>query len=57
MIELRWYGNDLEYRVRYFQVDASGAFCGVSDFGPWIEVPRELKPSDWFRAAPEDGSK
>ncbi len=39
MIEFRWFNGVLQYRERGFQVDASGAFCGVTDFGDWIAIP------------------
>lgn len=42
MVELRWWGRRLQYRQRQFQVDASGAFCGLTDFGPWQTVPDEM---------------
>ena len=38
MIELRWMGRQLQYRTREPLIDASGAFCGVSDFGDWKAV-------------------
>ena len=41
MIEFRWVGKDLQYRERSFQVDASGAFCGVTEFGEWQTVPKQ----------------
>ena len=39
MIEFAWSGGELFYRERSFQVDAAGAFCGVTDFGEWKKVP------------------
>lgn len=39
MIEFAWSGGELFFRERSFQVDASGAFCGVTDFGDWKKVP------------------
>jgi len=45
VIELRWVNRSLQYRERSFQVDASGAFCGVTDFGEWKTVqPRREMP-------------
>jgi len=46
MIELRWVGRSLQYRQREFQVDAAGAFCGLTDFGEWqaVENRREMPP-------------
>lgn len=40
MIELRWVDDVLQYRTRGFEVDASMAFCGLTDFGPWRNVPK-----------------
>ena len=39
MIEFRWVGRQLQFRHRFFEVDASGSFCGLTDFGPWNVVP------------------
>ena len=39
MIELRFSNGSLQYRTKNFQVDGSGAFCGLTDFGPWLDVP------------------
>lgn len=46
MIEFRWIGRQLQYRERSFQVDAAGAFCGVTEFGKWqtIQQRREMPP-------------
>lgn len=46
MIELRWVGRQLQYRERSFQVDASGALCGVTDFGDWktVQQCRQMPP-------------
>ena len=46
MIELRWAGKALQYRQRQFQVDASGAFCGVTEFGEWqtVKIRGEMPP-------------
>ena len=45
MIELRWYdyGNRtlLQYRTRQMTMDASGAFCGFSEWSEWMLVPTE----------------
>lgn len=38
MVEFRWIGRELQYRERSFEVDASGAFCGLTDFGDWRTV-------------------
>lgn len=38
MIEMRWSGRTLQYRQRNFCADASGALCGQTDFGPWVDV-------------------
>jgi len=38
MIEFRWVNRELQYRERTFQIDASGAFCGVTEFGEWKTV-------------------
>lgn len=40
MVEFRWVGEELQFRERGFQVDAAGAFCGVTEFGQWQTVPR-----------------
>jgi len=49
MIEMRWNGRDLEFRQRSFQVDASGAFCGVTEFDPWqkVECASDAPEKDW----------
>jgi hypothetical protein len=44
MIEIRWVdvggGNlQLQQRSRGFQVDASGAFCGLTAWSEWEAVP------------------
>lgn len=39
MIEIRIFNAKLQYRQRDFQQDASMAFCGVTDFGEWVDVP------------------
>lgn len=46
MVELRWVGRQLQYRERSFQVDAAGAFCGLSEFGKWqtVQQRREMPP-------------
>ncbi len=41
MIEIRWVGRQLQFRQRAFQVDAAGAFCGVTDFDDWQTVPEQ----------------
>lgn len=41
MIELRWFDGVLHYRERGFQVDASGAFCGVTEWSDWKRVPHD----------------
>ena len=46
MIEFRWVGRQLQFRERNFQVDASGSFCGVTDFGTWqtVKTRPEIPP-------------
>lgn len=44
MNEIRWVadgrGNmQLQHRTRGFQIDASGAFCGVTEWSEWSAVP------------------
>lgn len=53
MIELRWVNRQLQYRQRAFEVDASGAFCGVAEWGHWeiVEQRREIPP--FIKAARE----
>ena len=59
MIELRWVNQtvegekrlSLQYRERSFQVDASGAFCGVTDFGDWKTVPHVALPAEEMQAS------
>lgn len=48
MVEFAWSGGELFYRERSFQVDAAGAFCGVTDFGEWKKVPtlHEFPPQE-----------
>lgn len=41
MIEFRWRNGSLQYRERCFEVDASGALCGLTEFGEWKTVPDE----------------
>ena len=47
MIQLRWRGRTLEYRQRSFQVDASGAFCGVTDYDEWRAVGDFVDERAW----------
>ena len=51
MIELRWVNRQLQYRERSFQVDASGAFCGVTDFGEWKTVEQRREMPAFVKAA------
>ncbi len=46
MIEMRWVGRQLQFRERNFQVDASGSFCGVTEFGTWqtVKTRPEIPP-------------
>jgi len=46
MVEMRWVGRQLQFRERNFQIDASGSFCGVTDFGPWqtVQTRPEIPP-------------
>ena len=53
MIELRWVNRQLHYRQRAFQVDASGAFCGVTEFGKWIAVEQRREMPTFVAAASE----
>ena len=39
MVEFRWVGRELQFRQRSFHLDASGAFCGVTEFSSWESVP------------------
>jgi len=46
MIEIRWLGGvnrKLQQRTREVQVDASGAFCGFTEWSEWSDVPIELE--------------
>lgn len=38
-IDLRWLAGQLEIRHRPFVVDASGAFCGLGEWGEWHPIP------------------
>lgn len=51
MFEFRWAGRQLQYRERGFQVDASGAFCGLSDFGGWKTVQQRREAPPFIEAA------
>jgi len=53
MIEFRWVGRQLQYRERGFQVDAAGAFCGVTEFGPWVTVQQRKEITPFIAAARE----
>ena len=49
MVEFRIVNGQLQYRQRGFQVDASGAFCGVTDFFGWrgieeVDTPKSPEP-------------
>ena len=50
MIEIRWVGRVLEFRQRSFQIDASGSFCGLGDFGKW-EIVRQRREMPRFVSA------
>ncbi len=39
MIELRWLGGVLQYRVLKPHVDASGALCPGTRWTEWMDVP------------------
>ena len=51
MVEFRWVNRQLQYRERSFQVDASGAFCGVTDFGDWKTVQQRREMPTFVDAA------
>ena len=53
MIEFRWVARELQYRERSFQVDAAGAFCGVTDFGDWQTVRNRREMPAFVSAAKE----
>ena len=50
MIELRWIGRVLQYRQRGFQQDASGSFCGITEFGDWETIPDVVGTSGRYDA-------
>jgi len=56
MIELRWVGSQLQYRVRDFEVDASTHFCGLTDFGDWMVVPGQEVTVDFYIPPQNPGS-
>ncbi len=39
LIQLRLIYGRIQYRQRGFVVDASGAFCGLTEFGEWQDIP------------------
>lgn len=51
MIELRWFGKELQVRQRSFQQEASGALCGVTDFGKWETVQQKREMPKFVAAA------
>ncbi len=51
MVEFRWVGRQLQYRQREFQVDASGAFCGLTEFGVWQTVQQRREAPPFIEAA------
>ena len=53
MIELRWVNRTLQYRERSFQVDASGALCGLTEFGKWKTVRQRREMPAFVKAAKE----
>lgn len=53
MIEFRWLGRKLQYRDRSFQVDASGSFCGLTEFSDWKTVEDRREMPTFVEAAKE----
>lgn len=51
MVEFRWVGRQLQYRQREFQADASGSFCGLTEFGAWQTVPQRQEAPPFVEAA------
>jgi len=53
VVEFRWFGRSLQFRQRSFQVDASGALCGLTEFGPWETVEQRKEMPPFVKAARE----
>ena len=53
MVELRWVNRQLQYRCRDFQMDASGALCGLTEFGNWQVVENRREMPKFVKAARE----
>lgn len=51
MFEFRWVGRQLQYRERGFQADATGSFCGLTEFGVWKTVQQRREAPPFIEAA------
>lgn len=41
LIELRWVGSQLQYRVRELMINSNTGLCGFGDWLPWSFVHNE----------------